>query len=140
MTGSELPEIDLSEIGRLPNLGDNNLGALDKLPGLNKFLGISSSLMWALSVELKNEGKRAHFAALGKGKRNYTSQQKDFLLSQIDTYGVRATSRIIGLPRRTIQRWCKQYNKRVRRCPLWVYDWAERRRKRREFWERRGYY
>jgi hypothetical protein len=129
----ELPEINLSEIDRLPDLGDN-LRALDKLPG------ISNSLMWALSVELQNEEIQAHFAALGKGKRNYTSQQKDFLLSQVDTYGVRATSRIIGIPRRTIQRWCRQYGKRVRRCPLWVYDWAERRRKRREFWERRGYY
>ena len=138
MIGSESPEIDLSEIGRLPDLGDN-LGTLDRLPGLNKLLGISSSLMWALLAELQNEEMQAHFAALGNGKHNYTSQQKDFLLSQIDTYGVRATSRILQIPRRTIQRWCRQYHKQVKRCPLWVYEWAERRRRRREFWERRGY-
>ncbi|MFC1916953.1 helix-turn-helix domain-containing protein [Chloroflexota bacterium] len=96
--------------------------------------------MCALLVKLQNEEMQAHFAALGNGKRNYTSQQKNFLLLHIDTYGVRATSRIIGIPRRTIQRWCRRYNKQVKRCPAWVYDWAERRRKRREFWERRRYY
>jgi len=134
----ELPEIDFSEIGRVPDLGEN-LGALDKLPGLNKLLGISSSLMWALSVDLQNEEKRAHFAALGKGKRSYTSQQKEYAQSLLDTYGVRATSRILQIPRRTIQRWCRRYGKQVKRCPSWVYDWADRRRRRREFWERRGY-
>ena len=99
----------------------------------------SELLNWAL-VELQNEEIQLHFAILGKDKRNYTSQQKDFALSQINTYGVRATSRILQIPRRTIQRWCRQYRKRVNRCPFWVYEWAERRRKRREFWERRGYY
>lgn len=92
-------------------------------------------------VELQNEEMQVHFAMLGrKSKRNYTSEQKGFALSQLNTYGVRATSRILQIPRRTIQRWCRQYNKRIKRCPLWVYDWAERRRRRREFWERRGYY
>ena len=133
MTDWELPEIDFSEIGRLLYLGDN-LGELDKLPG------ISSSLMWALSVELFNEEKRDQFHYLGKGKRNYTHKQKNYALSLIDTCGVRSTSRIIGIPRRTIQRWCRQYGKRVGRCPAWVYEWAETRRKKREFWERRGYY
>lgn len=70
----ELPEIDFSEIDKFPDLGDN-------LEALNKLLGISSSLMGALSVEQQNEEKGAHFAALGKGKRNYTSQQKDFAIS-----------------------------------------------------------
>jgi hypothetical protein len=97
-------------------------------------------LRWVL-LKLQNEEIRVDFAKLGnRGKRNYTSQQKDFALSQLDTYGVRAASRILQIPRRTIQRWCRQYGKQVKRCPLWVYDWAERRRRRREFWERRGYY
>jgi hypothetical protein len=90
-------------------------------------------------VELQNEEMQAHFAALGKGNRNYTSQQKDFAFSLVDTYGVRGTARILLLPRRTIQRWCRAQGKKLMRCPLWVYEWAERRRKRREFWERRGY-
>ena len=133
MIDGDMPEMDLSGIDKLPDLSDN-LESLGKLPG------ISNSLMWALLVELQNEEMQAHFAALGKGKRNYTNKQKDFVLSLVDTYGVRATSRIIGIPRRTIQRRCRQYGKQVKRCTLWVYDWAERRRKRREFWERRGYY
>jgi len=91
-------------------------------------------------VGLQNEETQMHFALLGKGKWNYTNKQKNYALSLIDTYGVRATARILQIPRRTIQRWCHLYGKQVNRCPLWVYDWAERRRKRREFWQRRGYY
>lgn len=90
-------------------------------------------------IELQNEEIRLQFHALGKGQRNYTNEQKEYTLSQLDEYGVRATSRILEIPRRTIQRWCRRYGKRVRRCPTWVYEWAERRNKRREFWERRGY-
>jgi len=40
--------------------------------------------MWALLVELQNEELQMHFAALGKGKRNYASQQKEFALAQLD--------------------------------------------------------
>jgi len=98
-----------------------------------------SDLIKAL-VELENDEARISFAILGRGKRNYTSKQKGFALSLVDPYGVRGTARILLLPRRTIQRWCRSYGKPVRRCPDWVYVWAERRRKRREFWERRGYY
>ena len=87
-----------------------------------------------------NEETRRHFLCLGDGRRAYARPQMDYALSLIDTYGVRATSRILQIPRRTIQRWCRRYGKRVRRCPAWVYEWAERRRKKREFWERRGYY
>jgi hypothetical protein len=94
--------------------------------------------LWAF-IESQNEEIRLHFEALGEGRRNYTSEQKEFALSQLDTSGVRATARILQIPRRTIQRWCRQYQVQVKRCPLWVYEWAERRRRRREFWERRGY-
>jgi hypothetical protein len=94
----------------------------------------------ALIEELNNE-TRIQFRILGKrGKHNYTTQQKEFALSLIDIYGIRATSRILEIPRRTIQRWCRQYNKEIPRCPLWVYEWAEKRRKKQEFWQRRGYF
>lgn len=89
---------------------------------------------------LWNEETRDQFFYLGKGRRNYTIKQKDYAFSLINTYGVRASSRILEIPRRTIQRWCRNHGLRVRRCPAWVYNWAERRRKRREFWQRRGYY
>ena len=91
-------------------------------------------------VEEQNEEIRSHFLYLGDGKRAYTKPQKDHALSLIDTYGMRATSRILQIPRRTIQRWCQYYNKLVNRCPSWVYEWAEARGKRRDFWERRGYF
>ena len=99
-----------------------------------------TNLMIKVLIEEWNEETRAYFFSLGNNRRNYASKQKDFALSIVDTYGVRGTARILLIPRRTIQRWCRQYGKRVLRCPSWVYDWAERRRKRREFWERRGYY
>lgn len=90
-------------------------------------------------IELQNEEIRFEFALLGEGERNYSNRQKDFALSLIDTYGVRGTARILLLPRRTIQRWCRTYGLKVKRCPLWVYEWAARRHKRREFWALRGY-
>jgi len=78
------------------------------------------------------------FEAMGMGGR-YTQQQKDYALRLIDQYGVRATARILEIPRRTLQRWCRRQSKRVRRCPAWVYSWAARRREKRAFWSRRGY-
>jgi hypothetical protein len=98
----------------------------------------AESLQRAL-VELQNEETRLEFELLGEGKRSYSTQQKDFALSLVDTYGVRGTARTLLLPRRTIQRWCRAQGKTVKRCPLWVYEWAARRRKRREFWALRGY-
>jgi hypothetical protein len=78
------------------------------------------------------------FEAMGTGGR-YNQEQKDHALGLIDEYGVRATARILLLPRRTLQRWCRSERKCVRRCPDWVYSWAAKRRKKREFWNRRGY-
>jgi hypothetical protein len=90
-------------------------------------------------IELQNDEFRFQFALLGEGRRKYSSQQKDFAFSLVDTYGVRGTGRILLVHRRTIQRWCRAQGMEVRRCPSWVLEWAERRRKRREFWQRRGY-
>ena len=85
------------------------------------------------------EDKRYHFLDLGKGGQ-YTEAQKRYAFELISEYGVRATARILKIPRRTLQRWCRKYNIYVRLCPSWVREWAERRRKRKEFWARRGYY
>ncbi|HSW00525.1 MAG TPA: hypothetical protein VLI39_10155 [Sedimentisphaerales bacterium] len=78
------------------------------------------------------------FEAMGTGGR-YNQEQKDYALGLIDECGVRATARILQLPRRTLQRWCRSEHKYVRRCPDWVYSWAAQRRKKRELWSRRGY-
>jgi hypothetical protein len=81
---------------------------------------------------------RSEFEAMGEGGR-YCETQKEYALKLIDEYGVRATARILCLPRRTLQRWCREQFKYVRRCPGWVYSWAVKRQKRRAFWVRRGY-
>ncbi len=79
------------------------------------------------------EEKRDLFLSLGKG-RKYTEKQKIYAFELINEHGMRATARILNVPRRTLQRWCGQYGIYVKRCPSWVIDWAERRRKKRRFW------
>ncbi len=98
-----------------------------------------NKLMFKSLAEEFNEEKRELFRAFGDSGR-YTQRQKDYAFELIKEYGIRATARILRIPRRTLQRWCREHYVRVKRCPSWVYDWAERRRKRREFWQRRGYY
>ena len=85
------------------------------------------------------EDKRYHFLALGN-EGQYTESQKRYAFELIDEYGIRATAKILKIPRRTLQRWCRAEGVWVKRCPSWVYGWAERRRKRKLFWQRRGYY
>ncbi len=85
-----------------------------------------------------NYEKRGWFEALGEGGR-YTQAQKLYAFELIRKHGIRATARTLHLPRRTLQRWCRKHRVYVKRCPDWVYDWAERRRRRQGFWARRGY-
>ena len=92
-----------------------------------------------LLAEHFNEEKRIQFECMGDGGY-YSKRQKEYAFELIDEYGIRATARILKIPRRTLQRWCRQCSIYVRRCPYWVYGWAERRRRRKEFWKRRGYY
>jgi hypothetical protein len=84
------------------------------------------------------EEKRELFCSLGRGGR-YTEKQKHFAFELIDEHGMRATARILRVPRRMLQRWCRQYGIYVKRCSSWVREWAERRRKRCRFWQYRGY-
>lgn len=90
-------------------------------------------------IEFFNEEKRELFQAFGESGR-YTQRQKEYAFELIAEYGIRATARILKIPRRTLQRWCRENNILVRRCPSWVYGWVERRRKRKEFWRRKGYF
>ena len=84
------------------------------------------------------EEKRDLFLSLGDRGR-YSEQQKRYAFELIGEHGMRATARILEIPRRTLQRWCRQYGIYVKHCPSWVREWAERRRKKRGFWEYRGY-
>ena len=98
---------------------------------------INKDLMRLMHKEIYEE-KRELFESLGNGGQ-YTESQKRYAFELISEYGVRATARILHIPRRTLQRWCRKNGVYVRRCPPWVYEWAERRRKKRQFWQYRGY-
>jgi hypothetical protein len=91
------------------------------------------NFMLAVSIE-----KRRKFLSFGNGKR-YNNTQKHYAFAAIGNSGVRATARILNIPRRTLQRWCRKYDVGVKRCPEWVYGWSERRKKRKAFWARHGY-
>ena len=84
------------------------------------------------------EEKRELFLSLGDRGR-YSEQQKRYAFELIGEYGMRATARILQMQRRTLQRWCRQYGIHAQCCPSWVFEWARRRRKKRGFWEYRGY-
>ena len=90
-------------------------------------------------IEMCSKEKRLDFEYMGNGGW-YTAQQKEYAFDLIGEYGIRATSRILQMPRRTLQRWCNKGHIFVKRCPDWVYDWAKRRRKRREFWIKNEYF
>ncbi|MDP8292739.1 MAG: hypothetical protein P9M04_02885 [Candidatus Orphnella occulta] len=70
--------------------------------------------------------QKDHFDHLGE-KGHYTDEQKKYAFKKISEYGVRVTSRILQIPCRTLQRWCRAYGILVKRCPYWVYEWAENR-------------
>jgi len=69
----------------------------------------------------------------------FSSQQQKFALEKCLDIGVRATSRLLQVNRRTLQRWLRYYKIDVPRYPNWLFDWVERKKKKREFWRRRGY-
>ena len=60
------------------------------------------------------EQKRSCFEALGNGGQ-YTESQKRYAFELIVEHGMRATARILQIPRRTLQRWCRQYGVYVKR-------------------------
>jgi hypothetical protein len=97
----------------------------------------TKELMRLMHKEIYEE-KRDLFFSLG-GRGRYTEKQKRFAFELIAEHGMRATARILRIPRRTLQRWCRLYGIYVKRCPSWVREWARRRQKKRRFWEYRGY-
>jgi phage antirepressor YoqD-like protein len=98
----------------------------------------SNKAMFRAMTEESNEEKRYEFEALGNDGQ-YTDEQKNYAFGLISESGIRATAKILKIPRKTLQRWCRRQGIFVRRCPSWVYEWAERRRKNREFWRSKGY-
>ena len=115
-------------------------GAIERRQEVADKLMMNNTFQMAkIMHEQGNADKRVEFAHLGNGGR-YTEDQKQYAFELIYESGVRATARILHIPRRTLQRWCRKQHVYVSRCPEWVYEWADRRNKRQEFWERKGYY
>ena len=75
-----------------------------------------TKLMIKMLAEEFNEEKRYLFLSFGEGG-HYTQKQKEYAFELIDEYGIRATARILKIPRRTLQRWCRENGVYVRRCP-----------------------
>jgi hypothetical protein len=86
----------------------------------------SKELIRMMQQEVYEE-MREDFAFLSNddGGR-YTEAQKERAFELINDKGIRSAARILGVPRRTLQRWCKRHGVFVRRCPSWGYEWAER--------------
>ena len=58
--------------------------------------------MW---IEQENREQIFYFRALGSEKGgHYTDKQKDYAIDKAISIGVRATSRLLHVPRRTIQK------------------------------------
>jgi hypothetical protein len=110
---------------------------------MNRLDKLSARALIRLWIGIENRKKLSYFQGLNPKEGHYTQKQKEYAIEKAKAIGVRATSRLLNLPRRTIQRWLRAEGIIVKRCPNWVYDWAYWRRKRREKWERiksyRGY-
>ena len=85
-----------------------------------------------LWIEAENRKQLSYFNGLNPDGGHYTAEQKEYAIDKTMSIGVRATSRLLCIPRRTIQRWLRLEGITVKRCPGWVYEWAYWRRKRRE--------
>ena len=69
----------------------------------------------------------------------YSPEQQAYALKKCEEIGVRATSRLLGVSRRTLQRWCRRFNVYIPRYPPWMSDWVDRKIRKRDFWRLRGY-
>ncbi len=105
----------------------------DKMNRLDK---LSTRALIKLWIGVENRKQLLYFRSLNPKGGHYTQEQKKYAIEKARSIGARATSRLLNLPRRTIQRWLREKGVMVKRCPDWVYDWAYWRRKRREKWER----
>jgi hypothetical protein len=103
---------------------------------MNRLEKLSTRTLIRLWIEAENRKQLSYFQRLNPKGGHYTQEQKEYAIEKAKSIGVRATSRLFNLPRRTIQRWLREKGITVKRCPDWVYDWTYWRRKRREKWER----
>jgi len=103
---------------------------------MSRYDKLSTKELIKLWIEAENRRQFFHFRSLNPNGGHYTKEQKEYAIEKAKTIGVRATSRLLHLPRRTIQRWLRAECITVKRCPDWVYDWAFWRKKRQQKWKR----
>jgi len=97
---------------------------------------LSTKELIRLWIEEENSNQLSYFRSLNPKEGHYTQEQKEYAIEKATTIGVRATSRLLQVTRRTIQRWLRAEAITVKRCPDWVYDWAYWRKKRQQKWKR----
>lgn len=110
---------------------------------MNRLDKFSTRTLIRLWIEIENRKQLSYFQSLNPKSGHYTQEQKEYAIEKAEAIGIRATSRLLNLPRRTIQRWLREKGIQVKKCPDWIRDWAYWRKKRREKWKRireyRGY-
>ena len=57
--------------------------------------------------EIENRDQLMHFINLNPDGGHYTPEQKEYAIEKAKSIGIRATSRILHMQRRTIQRWLR---------------------------------
>jgi len=103
---------------------------------MNRLDKLSTKAVIRLLIEAENSKELSYFQSLNPKGGHYTEEQKEYAIDKTMSIGVRATSRLLHIPRKTIQRWLREKGITVKRYPNWIYDWAYWRRKKREKWER----
>jgi len=103
---------------------------------MSRYDNLSTNELIRLWIEEENRNQLTYFRSLNPEGGHYTQEQKEYTIEKATTIGVRATSRLLHVPRRTIQRWLRAKGIKVKRCPDWVYDWAYWRKKRQQKWQR----
>jgi len=103
---------------------------------MSRYDSLSTKELIRLWIEAENRSQLSYFRSLNPKGGHYTKEQKEFAIEKATTIGVRATSRLLHVSRRTIQRWLRAEGITVKRCPDWIYDWAYWRKKRQQKWKR----
>ena len=103
---------------------------------MSRFDKLSTKELIRLWIEEENRNQLSYFRSMNTKGGHYTQEQKEYAIEKATTIGVRATSRLLHVPIRTIQRWLRLKGITVKRCPDWVYDWAYWRKKRKQKWQR----
>ncbi|MFB0565879.1 MAG: hypothetical protein ACETWK_09400 [Candidatus Aminicenantaceae bacterium] len=89
---------------------------------MNRLDKLSTKALIRLWIEVQNRKQLLYFQNLNPKGGHYTREQKEYAVEKVATIGVRATSRLLHVPRRTIQRWLRAEGIIVKRCPDWVYN------------------